>query len=275
MSTAHGTAALLQSEPRIQGVKYLNAWPPLYGLMMGRERERVRMALPSVLAQRLVAGEADLALAPVATLALGPSFELVRGICIGADGEVTSVLVVGECPIEDMELLLLDTASRTSVVLARLIADQRRNGRALRVEPGDHARMAREIAGRTGAVVIGDHALLLRTRYPYVLDLAQAWQDWTGLPFVFAAWIARAGAVDAPTSDMLRDSLAHGLAARREIAHLWAAQEGGSPEFFEHYLTHHIRYVLDERYEAGLQEFLARAAAAQLLAPVSLRFAAP
>src|SRR5688500_5063527 len=121
MSTAHATAVLLQNEPRIQGVKYLNAWPPLYGLMMGREREQVRMALPSVLAQRLVSGEADLALAPVATLALGPSFELVRGICIGADGEVASVLVVGECPIEDMELLLLDTASRTSVVLARLI----------------------------------------------------------------------------------------------------------------------------------------------------------
>jgi len=274
MSTAQGTAALVQSDPRIQGVKYLNAWPPLYGLMMGRAREQVRMALPSVLAQRLVAGEADLALAPVATLALGPGFELVPGICIGADGEVASVLVVGECPIEDMDRLLLDTASRTSVVLAQLIASQRRAGRALAVEPGDHARMAREVGGRTGAVVIGDHALALRTQYPCVLDLAQAWRDWTGLPFVFAAWIARAGVVDEPTATMLRDSLAHGLAARREIAHLWAAQEGGSPSFYEHYLRHHIRYVLDDQYEAGLREFLARASAARLLEPVALRFAA-
>lgn len=275
MSQAQGTAALLQNEPRIQGVKYLNAWPPLYGLMMGREPEQVRMALPAVLAQRLVTGEADLALAPVATLALGPSFELVRGICLGADGEVASVLVVGECPVEDMELLLLDTASGTSVVLAQLIAKQLRKGRALPVAPADHARMARDIGGRTGAVVIGDHALALRTRYSHVLDLAQAWKAWTGLPFVFAAWIARAGVVDESTAAMLHDSLAHGLAARREIAHLWAAQEGGSPEFFEHYLTHHMRYVLDERYEAGLQEFLARAASAQLLEPVALRFAAP
>lgn len=273
MSQAQSTAALVHGEPRIQGVKYLNAWPPLYGLMMGREREQVRMALPSVLAQRLVNGEADLALAPVATLALGPSFELVRGICIGADGAVASVLVVGECPIEDMDRLLLDTASRTSVVLAQLIASQRRRGRALSVEPGDHARMAREVRGRTGAVVIGDHALALRTRYPYVLDLAQAWREWTGLPFVFAAWIARAGMVDETTEGMLRDSLAHGLGARREIAHLWAAQEGGNPSFFEHYLTHHVRYTLDERYENGLREFLARAAAAGLLDAVSLRFA--
>lgn len=268
-----GSAVLQASlEPRVQGVKYLNAWPPLYGLMTGREPERIRMALPSVLARRLVAREADVALAPVATLALG-AFELVRDICIGADGEVASVLIVGEVPLEDMDRLLLDSSSGTSVVLAQLIAAHVRKGRALPVEGAHPAQIAQTVAGRTGAVIIGDDALRLRSRFPYVLDLGAAWQSWTGLPFVFAAWIAQVGSVDAGLSHMLRDSLAHGLSARREIAHLWAAQEGGDPTFYEHYLTEHVRYQLDARFEAGLLEFLARAARAKLLPEVTLRFA--
>ena len=97
------------ADPRIQGVAYLNAWPVLYGLMLGKEPERLRMALPSMLAQRLVQREVDLALAPVATLALRPGFELAPNICIGADGDVASVLIVGERPLEDLDLLLLDT----------------------------------------------------------------------------------------------------------------------------------------------------------------------
>jgi predicted solute-binding protein len=263
---------LVSQEPRVQGVKYLNAWPPLYGLMLGREPERLRMAAPSVLARRLVAREAELALAPVATLAAG-HFELAPGICLGADGEVASVLIVGDCPLVDMDLLLLDSASGTSVVLAQLLAAQLRGGRPLAVETADHARMARDVKERTGAVVIGDHALSLRHRYRCVLDMGQAWREWTGLPFVFAAWIGQPGIIDARLQQMLHDSLAHGLAARREIAHFWAAQEGGDPSFYEHYLTHHMRYQLDERFEAGLREFLARASAAGLLGPVTLRFA--
>lgn len=273
MSASASVFSSVRLEPRIQGVKYLNAWPPLYGLMMGREPERVRMALPAVLAQRLAKREADVALAPVATLAMADGFELVRGICIGADGEVASVLIVGECEIGDMDRLLLDTASKTSVVLAQLIAQHLRNGKPLALEAADHAKMEREVKGRTGAVVIGDRALVLRSQYPYVLDLARAWKQWTGLPFVFAAWIAQSGTIDERLAHMLRDSLAHGLSARREIAHLWAAQEGGDPDFYQHYLTHHIRYVLDDKFEAGLREFLARAARAGLLSNVSLRFA--
>jgi chorismate dehydratase len=266
------TAIATQTEPRIQGVKYLNAWPPLYGLMTGREPERLRMALPSVLARRLLAREADVALAPVATLALG-AFEIVPDICIGADGAVASVLIVGDVPLEDMDRLLLDSSSGTSVVLAQLVAAHLRKGRALPVESADPTHIAHAVSGRTGAVIIGDDALRLRTRFGHVLDLGEAWQRWTGLPFVFAAWIGQLGAVDAQLTAMLRDSLAHGLRARREIAHLWAAQEGGEPAFYEHYLTHNVRYTLDPRFQAGLSEFLARAARAKLLPEVALRFA--
>jgi predicted solute-binding protein len=261
------------SEPRIQGVAYLNAWPVLYGLMLGKEPERLRMALPSALAARLVSREADVALAPVATLAQRPGFELAPRICIGADGPVASVLIVSQRPLAELDLLLLDTASRTSVVLAQLVADHVRKGQSLEVEPADVARIEHEVHGTTGAVVIGDRALVLRNRFAHVLDLGEAWRSWTGLPFVFAAWIAQEGALDERLMRMLDHSLAYGLGARREIAHMWAAQHGGDPAFFEHYLTEHVRYELDERFEAGLAEFFARAASAGLMDPVRIRFA--
>lgn len=261
------------AEPRLQGVAYLNAWPVLYGLMVGREPQRLRMALPSVLAQRLAEREVDIALAPIATLAQRGGFEVARHVCIGADGPVASVLIVADRPLEELDLLLLDTASRTSVVLAQLIAAHLRKGRPLEVQAADHARMARAVNGAVGAVVIGDHALALRDRYAYKLDLGEAWKAWTGLPFVFAAWIAQEGALNASVQRMLDRSLLHGLSARREIGHMWAAQHGGDPAFYEHYLTDHIRYSFDERFEAGLREFLARAEKAQLIPRVDLRFA--
>jgi chorismate dehydratase len=265
-------ALSIAARPRIGGVTYLNAWPVLYGLMLGREPEHIRMAYPSVLAEQLASRATDLALAPVATLAMRSGFELAPNICIGADGEVASVLIVAERPIEDLDLLLLDTQSRTSVILAQLVASELRRGKALAIRAGDSARFAEDVRGATGAVVIGDRALAVRDRYPHVIDLGAAWRSWTGLPFVFAAWIAQRGVLDEELSGMLERSLQHGLAARREIAHLWSAQHGGDPTFVEHYLTEHIRYRLDARFRAGLTEFFGRARAARLLGDVELRF---
>ncbi len=260
-------------EPRIQGVAFLNAWPVLYGLMLGKEPERLRMALPSVLSQRLLKREVDVALAPVATLCLRSGFEIMPDICIGADGDVLSVLIVGERPLEEMDKLLLDTSSGTSVLLAQLVASQLRKGRSIELENAEPARILREANGRTGAVLIGDPALAHRGKFAYVLDLAGAWKAWTGLPFVFAAWIGQAGAMDEPVRAMLRHSLEFGLSARRDIAYLWASQHGGDPVYFTDYLTQNMRYDFGPEYEAGLAEFLGRVARAGLRAEAALRFA--
>jgi chorismate dehydratase len=268
---AHDVSPSL-ANTRVGGVTYLNAWPPLYGLMLGREPARLSMAYPSVLAQRLCRGETDVALAPVATLALRPGFELAPRICLGADGAVTSVLIVGERPIDELDDLLLDSASKTSVVLAQLVAAQLRAGRALPVSSADYARIDREAKGSTGALVIGDRALEIKSRYAHVIDLGEAWKQWTGLPFVFAGWIAPKGVLNDALHQMLERSLEHGLSARREISHLWSSQHGGDPVTVQHYLTHHMRYRMDDAFRAGLSEFLARAERAGLLDPVSFSF---
>lgn len=257
---------------RIGGVSYLNAMPVLHGLQQRTLPPRLSVDVPYKLAEQLAEGGLDVALAPVATLANVPDLEVAPGICLGCDGPVDSVLIVSERPIEDLDTLLLDTESRTSVVLAQLVAERIRKGRILHLERADHAQMRRRVGQGVGAVVIGDAALEMRKTFRHVLDLGEAWRDWTGLPFVFAGWLARPGALSAQALALLDDSLQRGLSARPAIAERWAADHGGTAEAHLTYLTERMAYRLDERFEAGLREFLERGAAAGLLPALTLRF---
>jgi cyclic dehypoxanthinyl futalosine synthase len=259
---------------RVVGVSFLNAQPILHGLLSGlaEDRMHVELAEPAELARRLFEDEADVALSPVAPLATHGGLEIVPGIAIGCDGPVESVRIVGDVPIEEADEVLLDAASRTSVVLARLIIRERRQGN----EPKYSARPAREIMekahGRTLGVLIGDVALEAKGRYAFELDLGQAWKELTGLPFVFAVWMARPGVLTAHDTQLLQGSLEAGLAARPQIAQAWARGRGGEAQAHEAYLTNSVRYQLDGAALAGLREFLRRAAEAKLLPPTELNF---
>src|SRR5207248_8078876 len=116
---------------RLVGVSYLNAQPLLHGLLqgLGEERMHLELATPAELGRRLFEDEADAGLAPVAVLAAHGGLEVAPGMAIGCDGAVRSVKIVGEVPLEQMDEVLLDASSRTSVVLARILARERRGGR--------------------------------------------------------------------------------------------------------------------------------------------------
>ncbi len=259
---------------RVVGVSFLNAQPILHGLLTGLadDRMHVELAEPAELARRLFEDEADVGLSPVAPLATHGGLEIVPGVAIACDGAVESVRIVGDVPIEECDELLLDAASRTSVVLARLIVRHLRSGN----EPKYSARPAREIMekahGRTLGLLIGDVALEAKGQYAYELDLGQAWKDLTGLPFVFAVWTARPGVLTERDTLLLQGSLEAGLGARAQIAQSWSRGHGGDAQAHEAYLTHSIRYQLDDAALAGLREFLRRAAEAKLLPQTELRF---
>ena len=259
---------------RMVGVSFLNAQPILHGLLsgLGDDRMQVSLAPPSELSRRLMEDEADAALAPVATLAAHGGLEVVREVAIGCDGPVRSVRVVGDVPIEEMTEILLDSSSRTSVVLTRLIVRARCNGK----EPRYCARPAKEIAERVGGTVggllIGDAALEIENTFKHEVDLGQAWKELTGLPFVFAVWVARKGVLNERDALVLQGSLEAGLSDRARIAQSWSRSHGGEPSAHERYLTESIRYTLDDRAIEGLREFLRRAAEAKLLPSCELRF---
>ncbi len=259
---------------RLCGVSYLNAQPLLHGLLQGLGEERMHLVLapPAELSRRLLEDEADAGLAPVAVLANHGGLELVPEVAIGCDGPVRSVKIVGEVPLEQMEELLLDASSRTSVVLARLIAKERCAGREPRYCSKPPDEIVREVGGKVGGLLIGDPALEVEGRFPYELDLGQAWKELTGLPFVFAVWVARPGLLSARDVLLLHGSLAAGLSEREKIAQAWARGRGGQAQSHLSYMTQSIRYQLDARALEGLREFLRRAAEHKLLPPAELRF---
>ena len=256
---------------RVAAVEYLNA-RPLYDSLRGMNGLDLALALPAEVARRVAEDEADVGLMPVAAAATIGDVRIARGMAIGARGPVRSVVVVSECAFEDIEELALDLSSRTSVVLARLVARARRNGR----EPKLVGRTSREaiagVGGRVGAVVIGDPALGIEGRFAQSLDLGQAWMDWTGLPFVFAAWCGRPGALSAAHEALLYEASLKGLARRDAIADEYAIERDLSPASMRAYVRDAVRYDLGEDEQRGLARFFDEAARAGLLPKTQVRF---
>jgi cyclic dehypoxanthinyl futalosine synthase len=264
------------SQPRLRvaAVGFLNARPLYEGL--DREPACARMRLdcgvPSEVARRVAEDEADLGLMPVAAAATLGDLRMVRGCAIGAKGAVRSILIVGEEPVDALEELAIDLSSRTSVVLARLILRARNRGHEPRLVGKEYGDAVQGVAGKRGALVIGDPALEIEGRFAHGLDLAQAWWEWTGLPFVFAAWCGRAGALSAEDEDLIAAAKIAGLERRDPIADEHAARTGLKSASLRSYLRDAVHYDFGDPERHGLEHFYDMAARAGLLPAARVRF---
>jgi len=258
---------------RVAAVGYLNARPLVEGLDREPASGRVVLecATPAEVARRVAEDEADVALMPVAAAASIGDLRLVRGCAIGARGSVRSVVIAGERPIEELDEIAVDLSSRTSVVLARLLLRARR-GREPRLIGCSPREAIAGVSGARGALVIGDPALDIEGRFPHVLDLGRAWLEHTGLPFVFAAWWGRPGAVSADEERLLVTAKGEGLARRDAIADEHATRSGLPAPSLRAYLRDAVRYELGDDERRGLERFYEEAARAGLLPPARVRF---
>ena len=268
-STQRGSTKL-----RLAAAPFLNTRPLISGLVADAPANvELQLCSPAEGARRLAERECDLALLPVAAFARQGDLVAVPDVCIGARQKVGSVLLVADVPAHELSAVALDQSSRTSVTLARLLLRERR---ATRGEPRYEARPPSELAacveGTRGAVIIGDPALqaVAARKFTYVYDLAELWRAMTGKPFVFAVWAGRADVVDAEVCSLLARSLGHGLERLDEIA-ADAGRHGVSADRARHYLTEELWFRLDDNMVAGANEYLARASAAGLLPPATLR----
>jgi len=273
----HGAARRRADDGRLvlAGVSYLNSRPILDPLDREPYRRRfsVERVVPSEVARMVAEDEATLGLIPVAAAATLGDIRFVRGVGIAARGPVRSVLLVSNVSLDSVDAVELDLSSRTSAVLVRLLL-----ARLRKTEPryvgrryaGDGPRPD----GRSAALVIGDPALALEGRFSQVLDLGQAWFEWTGLPFLFAAWGARAHTdVSLADQEALRLALAEGLRERAAIARDQSRATGIDAVTAHAYLTEAIRYEFDDEERRGLERFFDEAARAGLLPKTTLRFA--
>ncbi|HSY25431.1 MAG TPA: cyclic dehypoxanthinyl futalosine synthase [Polyangiaceae bacterium] len=268
----HSGAARSQAL-RVAAVGYLNA-RPLYEGLRARASEgalRLDCAVPSEVARQVAEDEADIALMPVAAAATIGDLRMVRGMAIGARGPVRSVVIAAEQPIETLEELAVDLSSRTSVVLTRLVLRHRFGREPRLVGQGPREAIA-GVAGKRGAMVIGDSALEIEGRFPHVVDLGLAWREWTDLPFVFAAWCGRKGALSAEDERLLEEAKAEGLARRGAIADEHAGRTGLSPASLRRYLEDAVRYDFGDEERRGLERFYDEAARAGLLPKASVQF---
>ena len=176
---------------KVGAVSYLNTKPLLYGIEHSDElMQQIELIkdYPSNIAKKLLDDEIDIGLVPVAIIPQMKAHYIVTDYCIGADGNVASVCLFSEVDIHNIEKILLDYQSKTSVALCKvLLKNHWKKYIALENTTPD---FTSEIKDTTAAVLIGDGALQQRTKSKYIYDLAGEWKAFTGLSFVFAAWIS-------------------------------------------------------------------------------------
>lgn len=168
---------------KVSAVSYVNTWPFMYGIRHAQdllEMCEIETDIPSQCAQKLIDNQVDVGLVPVAALLDVPNYKIIADYCIGSVGAVTSVFIFSKKPIDEIRTLRLDSHSRTSNNLARVLL---KNYWKVPVTLSDDE-------DADAYVLIGDRTFGMVGKEPYAYDLGEAWTNFTGLPFAYAVWAA-------------------------------------------------------------------------------------
>jgi chorismate dehydratase len=236
---------------RVGAVSYLNAKPLIYGFEQGMMSEELDLIIdyPSRIAAMLVNDEIDAGLVPVTIIPELQHHYLISDFCIACDGEVASVGLFCDVPLIKIERILLDYQSHASVELLKvLIAEHWKIDPVIEMTSSDYRR---EIKNNTAGLIIGDRAFAQRKASAYMYDLGLEWKKFTGLPFVFAAWISNKKLEKFFTESFNKANLA-GLQNIDEIV----AKNPFTLFNLKEYYTSYINYALDEDKKKAMNFFL-------------------
>lgn len=244
-------------KPRVCAVSFLNTVPLAHGMVQGPQRDLVELtfAVPSVCAERVGTGVADVGLVPVIEME-NQGLTAVPGIGIASRDAVRSILLISRVPFRRVRTLAADMNSRTSVMLARIILS-RCFGTEPEVTPMP-ADLDSMLARADAALVIGDAALAIdpdEVGLP-CLDLGEAWFDLSGLPFVFAMWAGHKSQITPELAQLLQDSCLCGLGALDRIIEEEAVRRTMPREMVDRYLRHNIVFQHGDAERAGLELYL-------------------
>lgn len=237
---------------RVGIVNYLNTKPLIYGLQKPPVSEIIELTgdYPAKVAGMLLNEQIDVGLIPVAVIPELPSYHIVGNYCIGTEGEIASVALFSEVPMNEIKKVYLDYQSRTSVALLKFLMREYW-GISPEIIYAENEDYRQEIKGTTAGLVIGDRALEQRKISTFIYDLGSEWRKITGLPFVFAAWVStkelpaefirlfdQANAMGLDHIDEIVDENPFGLYDLRK------------------YYTLHLSYNLDDKKRKSLSKFL-------------------
>ena len=259
-----------QAAARLGCVSYLNAKPLIDGIDdadVSPAPLPVRYDVPSALLADLESGAVDVALCPVIDyFRSAVPLVVVPAGCIGCDGPTLTVRLYSAAPIDRITTLHADTDSHTSVALVQVVLWLMHKLRPTMV---DYAAREHTAGGKVerypeAMLLIGDKVVTdspPAVRYPHQLDLGEAWKELTGLPFVFAVWMAREGAALGDLTLQLSAARERNAGRVGAIVDKYAARHGWPRDLAHKYLGELLRYGVGPRQLEAIGRFGAEAAA--------------
>ncbi|MEN6619216.1 MAG: menaquinone biosynthesis protein [Rikenellaceae bacterium] len=236
---------------RVSAISYLNTIPFVYGLENHPVRKRIDMdfCTPAQAAEKLEKGFTDIGIVPVAIIPQVENNLIISDFCIGAEGKVASVLLCSGKPLEKIEQIYLDSESRTSVLLSKVLAKH-----FWKIIPVyiDFNFSKESLDLSKSYVLIGDKALKFGQNFGYVYDLAEEWIKFRHLPFVFACWTANKD-IDPSFIAEFNDALKFGIENIDKAVEKYS--NGFNKEYALKYLATNVSFNLNADKRTGLSEF--------------------
>jgi len=240
---------------RITAVSYLNTLPFVYGIRNSGflDNYELQLDIPSECARKFLNKEADIALVPVAALNKINSYNLLNEYCIGSNGKVKSVLLLSQVQLNAIKMIYLDYHSLTSVNLAKVLSKHYWKIDPVWINLDEHTEI--NMNRLESIVVIGDKTFLLEKEFKYVYDLATEWKKFSGLPFVFACWVANKS-LSKERVRKFTDALEWGvLNKKKAVENLFDAKKFPSVNINE-YLEENIDFIFNAKKHQALRLFL-------------------
>lgn len=238
---------------KIGAVSYLNTKPLIYGLQQGllKDEAELQIDFPAAIAGQLINGTIDIGLIPAAAIPLVKDAAIVTDFCIGCNGEVASVALFSDVPVNEVKTVLLDYQSKTSVALLKILLKEHWKIAVDFTEgyPG----YEKQITGTTAGLVIGDRAFNQAKKSKYKYDLGLVWKEMTGLPFVFAAWVTNKQ-LPKTFIQAFNEANVVGLEHIDEVI----KQNPTNLVDLKKYYTENLQYYFDEEKKKAMQLFLGK-----------------
>ena len=236
---------------RVSAISYLNTVPFVYGLQNHPVSRHIDLefSTPAKSAEKLIKGYTDISIVPVAVIPQVENNLIFSDYCIGATGKVASVILCSGVPLNEIHTIYLDSESRTSVLLTKLLADRFWK---LRPEYVSFNFADSRLNTDMSYLLIGDKALRHCGEFRYVYDLAEEWIKFTSLPFVFACWTSNKD-LDSSFVAEFNEALKFGVNNIDKAVEKYT--NGFEREYALRYLADNVSFNLSADKRKGLAEF--------------------
>lgn len=231
---------------KISAVSYTNTKPFIYGIERSDVIDQIDLSLdiPSDCATKLIEGQVDVGLIPVAVMPLVPNANIIGNYCIGSIGAVNSVFIFSNVPVDQIRTVKLDKQSRTSNNLAKVL---------LKFYWKQEVEFTTDLDADTDAMVlIGDRTFGKTREFSFCYDMGEQWMNFTGLPFVYAAWVANKELPESFKADF-DAALKLGLDNRKAVI---AALPAVANFDLDDYLMNKLEFNLTDSKREALSRFL-------------------